>query len=222
MKAGERSVVRESATVVLVVCVGGGAVVGWLVRLVARWFVTLPWAPFQGPARLLNSFPEPWVTLGLIAVGVVAGVLLALTALHESITVAVSDTQVTITTRDETQVVERDELTLAFKEGKQLVLLGRHGTELAREETDLSAKSLSRAFTGHGYGWADADPHAGDYRLWVPDASGLPEGANAVFAAREQALKAGKKDDLRELRKELSRFGVFVRDKDKRQYWRTP
>lgn len=223
MRAGkhpEATVVADSALIVMLVCVAGGAVLGWLVRLLVRWLVTLPWAPFQGPAKLLSSFPDPGLTIGVVAVGAVAGLLLGLTALHESLTVAVSDTQVTLTTRDETQVVEREEITLAYKDGKQLVLLGRDGREASREATDLSAKRLSRAFAKHGYGWADADPHDDAYRLWVPDASGLPDGANAVFAARAQALKADKGDDARELRKELTRFGVVVRDKDKRQYWR--
>ncbi|MEU7895198.1 hypothetical protein AB0B45_20345 [Nonomuraea sp. NPDC049152] len=219
-KDSEATVVADSALIVILACVAGGAVLGWLVKLLARWLVTLPWAPFQGPAKLLSSFPEPGLTIGVVAVGVIAGLLLGLTAVHESLTVAVSDTQVTLSTRDETQVVERGEIALAFKDGKQLVLLGHHGRETAREETDLSAKRLSRAFTKHGYGWAETDPHDDAYRLWVPGASGLPDGANAVFAARAQALKADKGDDARELRKELARFGVVVRDRDKRQYWR--
>ncbi|MGV9302916.1 MULTISPECIES: YqeB family protein [unclassified Nonomuraea] len=223
MKAGkdpEATVVADSALIVMLVCVAGGAVLGWVVKLLARWLVSLPWAPFQGPAKLLNSFPEPGLTVGVVAVGALAGLLLGLTALHESLTVTVSDTQVTLSTRDETQVVERGDIALAFKDGKQLVLLGHHGGEAAREETDLSAKRLSRAFTKHGYGWADADPHDDAYRLWVPGASGLPDGANAVLAARAKALKADKGGDARELRKELARFGVVVRDRDKRQYWR--
>lgn len=221
-KDSEATVVADSALVVILVCVAGGAVLGWLVKLLARWLLTLPWAPFQGPAKLLSSFPEPGLTIGVVAAGVIAGLLLGLTAVHESLAVAVSDTQVTLSTRDEAQVVERGEIALAFKDGKQLVLLGHHGQEAAREETDLSAKRLCRAFTRHGYGWAETDPHDDAYRLWVPGASGLPDGANAVFAARAQALKADKGDDARELRKELTRFGVVVRDRDKRQYWRMP
>ncbi len=225
VKAGrhpEATVVADSALLVMLVCVAGGALVGWLVKLLARWLVTLPWAPFQGPAKLLSSFPEPGLTIGAVAVGAVAGLLLGLTALHEALTVAVSDAQVTLSTRDETQVVDGGEIALAFKDGKQLVLLGHHGREAAREETDLSAKRLSRAFTKHGYGWAETDPHDDAYRLWVPGASGLPDGADAVFAARAQALKGDKGDDARELRKELTRIGVVVRDRDKRQYWRVP
>lgn len=71
--------------------------------------------------------------------------------------------------------------------------------------------------------WADADPHLAEFRRWVPGTPGLPEGANALFKAREKALKKqGDAEDARELRKELARLGVVVRDEDRRQCWRLP
>jgi hypothetical protein len=45
---------------------------------------------------------------------------------------------------------------------------------------------------------------------------GLPAGANALFTAREKA----DSDDSRELRSELAKLGVLVRDDKGKQYWR--
>ena len=48
----------------------------------------------------------------------------------------------------------------------------------------------------------------------------MPADANAVFAARQEALKGGDDRDITELREELARLGFVVRDDHKRQYWR--
>ncbi len=43
---------------------------------------------------------------------------------------------------------------------------------------------------------------------------------NALFEAREKALREDDKDEADDLRRELSKLGVTVRDEGKRQYWR--
>ncbi|CAM5722799.1 hypothetical protein SALBM311S_11663 [Streptomyces alboniger] len=47
----------------------------------------------------------------------------------------------------------RDAVAAVFRDGKQLVLLGHDGGELARQECDLSAGRVVDAFTRHGYAW---------------------------------------------------------------------
>ncbi|MFG2023413.1 hypothetical protein [Streptomyces sp. NPDC048825] len=222
-QADQSTVLGESTWGVLALCVVAGAVVGELVRLLAGWLVTLRWAPFKGPAKLLDSVPEPWVTIGAVAVGALLGLFAAFVLLHESLSVRVSDRRVVLTIRDESEEFARDKIRLVFPDGKQIVLLGHHSEELAREDCGLDKRRLADAFTEHGYTWADADPHLAEFRRWVPGTPGLPEGVNALFKAREKALKKqGDAEDARELRKELAKLGVVVRDKDKRQYWRLP
>ena len=48
----------------------------------------------------------------------------------------------------------------------------------------------------------------------------LPPGANALLKVRAEALRKGDSGDADELREELSRLGVVVREEKKRQYWR--
>ncbi|NGO14618.1 hypothetical protein G5C60_45285 [Streptomyces sp. HC44] len=222
-RARRPTVLAESTWAVMAVCIAGGAVLGGLLRLLAGWLVTLRWAPFKGPAKLLDSIPEPGLTIGAVTVGALLGLLMGFIALHESLAVRVSASRVVLTVRDESQEFTRDKIRLAFPDGRQLVLLGRGGEELAREDCGLPMRRLAAAFTEHGYAWADADPHLAEFRRWVPGTPGLPEGANPLFKARAKAL--GKEDgaeDARELRRELAKLGVVVRDEKKRQYWRMP
>ena len=100
------------------------------------------------------------------------------------------------------------------------MLLGRTGRELAREPSTFAPKRLAPAFRSQGIAWSDQDPYADAYRRWIPDSPDVPADANAVFAARQEALKSGDERDIAELREELGRLGFVVRDDRKRQYWR--
>ncbi|WP_254390620.1 hypothetical protein [Streptomyces sp. AC550_RSS872] len=221
--SGEVIVLKESAWFLTLFCVACGAGIGWLVTLLAHWLVTLSWAPLQGPAKLLTSVPEPWLGIGGVVVGAGLGLVLGFIAVHESLSVSVSPGGVVLGVRDSSQEFGRDEVALVVRDGKQLVLLGPDGMEVARERCDLSWARLAEAFAEHGYRWADEDPYREEFQRWVPGMPGLPEGADALLRAREAARKKEENsEDARELRGELLRLGVVVRDEKRRQYWRMP
>ncbi|WP_185932831.1 hypothetical protein [Streptomyces sp. WAC 01325] len=166
--------------------------------------------------------PEPWQSVGSVGVGAVLGLVVGFIAVHESLSVRVSADRVVLGVRDSSQDFGRDRIGLVVRDGKQLVLLGPDGMEIAREECGLPWARLAEAFAAHGYRWADEDPHLEEFRRWVPGMPGLPDGADALLRARAAAReKDAGADDARELRGELSRLGVVVRDEKGRQYWRT-
>ncbi|MEU5212655.1 hypothetical protein [Streptomyces sp. NPDC020742] len=198
-----------------------GAGLGWLVDLLADWLVTLPWAPLQGPAKLITSVPQPGRTIGLIVLGGLIGVVGALLIQHGELKVRLEGEMIELKRGDQAQRVSRAQVASAFLDEKHLVLLGHQGGELAREKCDLGAEKLAPAFTGHGYRWVDQDPHRTAFRPWVPETPDLPAGANALLKAREKAVKKSDTgEEQRELRAELARLGVVVRDSKGRQYWR--
>jgi hypothetical protein len=198
-----------------------GAAAGWLLKSVAGWVASLPWVPFQGPFKLVASVPEPHASIGALVVGGLAGLVLATLAALDRLTVTVADDRVTFTRGGVTRAVKRPLVGAVFLDGKQLMLLGPATEELARETSDLEADALSAAFLAHRYPWrADGDPFKAAYRRWVEDEPELPAGANALLKARARALDKGDGDDAAELRTELARLGVVVRDRNKRQYWR--
>ncbi|MEV4415338.1 hypothetical protein [Catellatospora sp. NPDC049609] len=223
---------RDGATVVAVpgweralIGVGfpvAGMAVGWGIKAAAGWVAGLEWAPFQGPFKLIAKIPEPWATIGALAVGLVAGVLLVLTAIGERLTVTVRHDAVVLARVDApTRTVARADAAAVFTDGKALVVQGPDGREHAREVSDLRPADLRAAFTAHGYPWREhGDPYADRFRLWVPDLAGLPDGANALLAARAKALKKHDADEAALLLSELHRLGVMVRVEKNRQYWR--
>ncbi|WP_149261946.1 hypothetical protein [Actinomadura sp. K4S16] len=194
---------------------------GWLVKVLANWLTTLEWAPMRGPARLLVSIPEPWLTAGLVALGAVVGLGLIFSDALEQVSVAVSDDRVVLRRPGHVQEITRDRVGPVFRDRGHLVLLGRGGEEIAREKCDLSARKLAAAFTGHGYAWTDGDPYLDDFRLWVPKTPDLSEHANSLLKVRAEAMEGSRSAEVvKELRRELARIGVVVRDNGKQQYWR--
>ncbi|MFC3520771.1 hypothetical protein ACFPZ0_04650 [Streptomonospora nanhaiensis] len=198
-----------------------GGALGALLKPLSDWALSLPWFPFEGPMRLVTSIPDTPATIGGTVVGVIAGLVLAMIGEHEAGTVAVTDEEVTVTANGRTRTAPRERVSAVFKDGKRLVLLDPRGGELASGVVDLKPHRLAQAFRAHGYPWrGDGDPHAGDFRRWVPGLPELPAGAHALLAARAKALEKDQSSDAEDLREELSTLGVVVRDDRNRQYFR--
>ena len=195
-----------------------GAAAGWLVVRLSDWAADQRWVPLRGLFRLVDRHASPAVTVATIAAGAVVGLVLAYLGHLEKVAVTVTDDAVEVRRADRGRRVERASVGAAFVDGKHLVVQDAAGAELVREKTDLPAAGLAAAFTAHGYPWREADPHAGDFRLWVEGLPDLPPGADPLLRARAKVL--GKRDEADELRGELARIGVVVRDERKRQYVR--
>ncbi|MDG4785198.1 hypothetical protein O7626_04485 [Micromonospora sp. WMMD1102] len=224
--AGGSTVVAESAGLVVLVwvlCPVLGAGLLWLVQACAGWVASLRWIPMRGPFMLIDQVAdaEPWASLGALFLGTLGGLLVAVIAAAERLTVTVAGDAVTLLRDGTARRVDRAEITGAFRDGNRLVLLGPAGEEVARESSDLPADRLRAAFEAYGYRWhADGDPYAADFRRWTDGGPGLPPGANSLLKARQRALEKSDRTDLAELRTELTRLGLVVRDDGKRQYWR--
>ncbi len=197
-----------------------GALLGWGLGALLDWLLGLPWIPLRGPLTLLDSIPDAIPLPLLIGLGTVAGVLFGLYALQDELVVTVDDHEVRLKRGDADRRLPRGVVTAVFLDRKELVLLGDDSNELAREETDRPAVELAGGFTRHGYPWRDADPRAGDYRLWTATAQDLLAGAGALLSIRARALQDNKTADAKDLRAELVNLGVVVRDEGGKQYWR--
>ena len=198
-----------------------GAGAGWLLKWAAGWVAGLPWAPLQGPFKLVAAAPEPAGTIGALTVGGAAGLVLAFLAVLDTAIVTVSPAGVTLRRGDHSTSVGRSAITAIFRDGGDLVVLGPAGEELSRERYDLSTRRIADGFTEHGLPWrADGDPYRDEYRRWVEDTPDLPAGANAVLRARQKALDKGEREDAEQLRAELGKLGLVIRDEKKRQFWR--
>ncbi|AWB44759.1 hypothetical protein DCC85_11390 [Paenibacillus sp. CAA11] len=221
----------SSATIVgftksaLIMMYGGlgvvGAVIGYFIPSLAKWLLNLPWFPFEGPLKLIRKFDGPWLPFILGAVGLIIGVILAYIVAKETLRIILSDASVRLVIGDYTQDILREEMGSVFLDKKHLVILGRNGFELAREQSDESANKVAEAFKRHGYPWLDSgDPYKEEFCRWVPETPDLPAAANALLKARESALKKDEAEDIRDLRRELAKLGYIIRDEKSRQFWR--
>ena len=222
---GERTVVAEPVWAWVLVFTGLpllGAGAGWLVLAGAEWIADLPFLPFDFVFRALDGAPQPASTVVACMVGGFAGLLLAITGWEERLTVVVSQEGVTLRRGRSSRTVARGDVAGAFADGKQLVLLARDGGEAAREQSDLPPGALRDALAGRGYRWyPDGDPHAGEFARWVEGMPGLPPAAEPLLRARQRALEKNDRGELADLRRELARHGVVVRDEGKRQFTRS-
>ncbi|GAA2755626.1 YqeB family protein [Actinopolymorpha rutila] len=198
-----------------------GAGVGWLLRGLVVWVVTVPHLPLPGLLRFVATVPEPWLTLAGLGAGAVAGGVLVVLGERDYVTVTVDHQEVGLAHAGERRSLRREQVGAVFLDGKQLVLLDRSTGELARQRGDLpDAGRIEAAFSAYGYPWRAGDPHREEFRPWVDDAPDLPAAAHATLRARRRALAENDDTDADELRTELGRLGVVVRDEHRRQYWR--
>ena len=203
-----------------------GLVLGYFLPRIADWAAEQKWVPFQGPLELIAKGDAWWVLVICLVVGAGAGLLLAAMALEDTLKVTITNTDVEFLKNQKTARVPRSQIARVFLDGREIVLQDSRSAELARERHDelkSEAKKIPAAFRAHGYPWSDAgDPHADEFRRWVEDDPELSASANAVLRARSKSFDQGDKGkaDLRELRAELAKLSIVVRDKDKKQYWR--
>ncbi|PZF91509.1 hypothetical protein C1I99_23480 [Micromonospora deserti] len=197
-----------------------GAGAGWLLAAGAGWLAGLPWAPARELFALVAGLPDARATVAGVAVGTLGGLVVAGLGTAERVVVTVDRERVRLRRGGTERAVERRAVRAVFLDGGALVLLDADDGELARERSDLSGARLRSAFRAHGWPWLGADPHRDAYRRWVPGLPGLPAGTDALLRARQRALDRDRGDEARELRGELARCGVVVRDDGRRQWWR--
>ncbi|WP_079911517.1 hypothetical protein [Paenibacillus sp. 32352] len=200
-----------------------GLIVGYFLPSIADWAAGLPWFPFQGPLKLVASIQEIWLTAVTTILGFIAGMWLSAEAIKDSLIITVSDEEVILNIADSTHRYSRSDIASMFIDGKELVLLGNAGQELARERYESTPAKIADAFVKHRYSWSfDGDPYEAEYRLWVDHTPDLSPALNALLRARNQALQKKDMESAKEMQCEASKLGIIVKDKGKFQYWRNP
>lgn len=200
-----------------------GLILGYFLPAIAEWAAGLPWFPFQGPLELVASVHGKWITIVTTFIGLVAGMWLSDLVIKESLFITVTDDEVVLKIKGSVQRFSRSDIAAMFIDGKNLVLLGNAGQELAREPYESTPAKIADTFVKHGYPWSFAgDPYETEYRLWVDDTPDLPPALNALLRAREQALQKEDVESAREIQREAGKLGIMVRDRGKFQYWRNP
>lgn len=197
-----------------------GLLLGLALPPLARWLSDLPVLPWRDGITFVGSLDKPWQTAIATGVGLVGGLLLAVTELAETLKLSLTDRELVTEQHDVTRTIERARVSAVFLDGKELVVLDETSRQFTRGAHKTAAPALAEAFRSHGYPWQDTDPYAPLFHRWIPGAPGLPAEAHAVLAARKAALKSEAEEDVRDLAETMQGLGYVVRDEGKDQYWR--
>ncbi|MFC8126375.1 hypothetical protein [Streptomyces sp. NPDC057302] len=201
-----------------------GLLLGIALPPLARWLSRSPVLPWRDGITFVGTLDKPWQAAIAMGAGLVAGLLLALTEIEETLKLTLTDQELAAEQHDRTRTIERARVSAVFLDGKELVVLDETSREFTRGVHKAAAPALAGAFGAHGYPWRETDPHAALFHRWIPGAPGLPAEAHAVLGARKAALKNKAGRDVRDLAETMQGLGYVVRDegKDKNadQYWR--
>lgn len=132
----------------------GGAGLGAIFPLLAGWVAELPWAPFQGPLRLLASFDEQWLVWGRPILGLVLGLALAAWVILDSPVLEVSQERIEVRRRGEVQrVIERPKVAAVYPKGAKIVIETEAGRVLFEGDIEGERDRVRAAFIEQGYPW---------------------------------------------------------------------
>ncbi|WP_306211703.1 YqeB family protein [Actinoplanes sp. RD1] len=202
----------------LIPVVGGAVLLG--AERAAGWLLDLPWVPLRFALEWLDSVPDPAASVVAAAIGLVGGSVIGAIGRYEDLRISVDGTAAVITRKGHTHTISRTDTSAVFLDDDHLVILGRDSTELVREESDLQDDRVAAAFREHGFPWRDGDPYGALFRRWVPELPDLSPAEHALLKARERALAKKDAGDAEELRRELAKEGIVVRDTGGSQHWR--
>ena len=188
-----------------------GALVGTALALLTEWFAQVT-PLYDGVLGRGGYAGEPTGLLVGAGLGLLLGLVAAITLLGECLRATVGPRAITLTWADARVSVPRRLITGIVADG-DLVLLGPGGVELARVRCRLDRDRLRAALAQHGYpAPLAADPHATSFSAWVSTDPVLDSPVHRLLWARSRALGAGSLGDAELLRRQLAARGVMVRD----------
>lgn len=185
---------------------------------------------------ILDLAPDSTITLALwlsgsvpvfagALAGTVVGVLCAASAAGHATHVIVSEGRIEVIWHDARVSVPR-RLVQAVVAGRDVVILGRGGVELARAPGRVDLAALQRMLESHGYDAAlTAEPDEHRFRAWS-EGDAVGRDVRRLLAARAELVAAGSVGDAETLRRRLANAGIMVRDRrvapwfQRRQEWR--
>lgn len=208
-------------TLIILVPIVLGSLIGWFVPVIADWLLTLQIVPMEKLIELIASFKSLWVSIIAAIIGIIVGILLTLIIFSESLEVTVSYNSLQLKLGDKLDNIDKKDISAIYMENKQLVILGDSSNELYREVFDAKKEIVvQEAFNNYQYPWYEKDPFEGQYQRWVLGHPDFPEKISALLYARECTLREDKKKDAKYLRADLAKLGVVIRDENNGQYVR--
>lgn len=209
----------EKLMIILIPMILGGTI-GWFLPTIAKWILKLPFIPLEKLFIFASHSNNFWFSISAIIIGVIAGIILSIFILSESLKVIISDDAVKLQIGDEQKIINKSDISAVYVEKKTLIILGKYSNELCRESLESKIETTKNAFLYHRYPWKEEDPFIKQYKRWVLGHPDFSNQINALLYAREQALKNDEEDEAKQLRKDLVQLNIVIRDDKNAQYVR--
>jgi hypothetical protein len=194
--------------------------IGWFLPKLLDFVKRISFFSDSKVIQLLDSFDPFWVSIILMFVGIVIGVLLALTVYSEALKMSISDQEILINKDDKEKTIRKSEVKEIFMEANKVVITGNKGQELLSENTDMKKEKIREIFLHHHYPWCEQDPYVDEFILWTLEDSSFGENANSILYERRNAIREGDKKKAKNLKLDLNELGVVVKDQGEGQYVR--
>jgi len=207
---------RQSRAVPAVLVGGGlalGGLLGWFGPALAGWVADLleqtP-IPVHGLIQLLADVDHDWSLPILGGLGILGSIAIAVIAHHEAPELDVNDDHLEHRQEHREVWIDRGDVGVVFRDGRDLVLLTTDGGLRARLDVDdLSASSLLGALRDHGWPVKEQDPYEADFEAWADGRPGFSTEQNALLRRRREARK--DPTELRTVDEQLTEMGLVVR-----------
>lgn len=209
----------EKLIIILIPMILGGTI-GWFLPTIAKWILKLPFIPLEKLFIFASHSNNFWFSISAMIIGVIAGIILSIFILSESLKVIISDDAIKLQIGDEQKIINKSDISAVYVEKKTLIILGKYSNELYRESLESKIETTKNAFLYHRYPWKEEDPFIKQYKRWVLGHPDFSNQINALLYAREQALKNDEEDEAKQLRKDLVQLNIVIRDDKNAQYVR--
>ncbi|UFU03594.1 hypothetical protein LQF12_03005 [Ruania suaedae] len=189
---------------------GGPALAAWLVGLIERSPLPVP-----GLLEVIAGLPWAWsIPIGVL-LGVVGGVLLAMTIVHEALSLTVATDHLEYRQEGREGWIERAEVASIHPDGRDVVVLDERGRVRARLNAEaLESASLARTLREFDYPWRQEDPFEGDYQRWMDGRPGFSAAEHALIGRWQEARR--KPRERTEAEAALREADLAVRYRDGR------
>lgn len=193
------------------------AAIFYYLPYVTHWIEMIPFLSDNQLINFITSIESNWLNRGLAVVGFMIGVFLSVFIFTEILKMEVNRDYVIVDIFDKKSEIKKTDIQSIFKEGKKLVIIGKDGFELLRQDTDYSTAKLENVFQKFHYPWVSEDPYINEFFQWTAGHDELSETANMMLYERRQAKRDDDEKKLKDLRHDLMEVGVVVKDRGESQ-----
>lgn len=196
------------------------AVIFYYLPSVVQWIEMIPFLSDNQLINFITGIESSWLNRGLAILGFITGVFLSIFIFTEILKLEVNRDHVVVDIFDKKSEIRKSDIQSVFKEGKKLVIIGKDGFELLRQETDYSTAKLENTFQKFHYPWVREDPYINEFFKWTAGHDELSDTANAILYERRQAKRDDDEKKVKNLKNDLMELGIVVKDSNNSQFVR--